>query len=137
MQINAVSDSSNSVGLLPSNDKVFTQVVNLTSTDPGNQGTGSLAIRNIGLTDLVEQIFTGLKPNTPYTLSLSKSVNATFTSDYELNSFLTHATGKYLGQSTGLIKKLDPNLNIASYRHIILTENKNSQVLLLDNAQSK
>src|SRR5450432_1431532 len=87
----AVSDSNNRVGLLPLNDKAFTQVINLTSVVRGDQGVGRLAIRTIGLADLVEQIFTGLKPNTSYTLSLSRSDSAPFKSDYELNSFLTDA----------------------------------------------
>ncbi len=130
---NAVTDSGNHTGLHPLNDKIFTQVVNLKSMVTGDQGIGRLAIRSIGLTDLVEQIFTGLKPNTSYTLSLSRSDNAPFSSDYQLNSFLSDATGKYLGQSTGLIKKLDANSNTAPYRHIILTENNTGQVLLLDN----
>ncbi|MEJ0079945.1 MAG: hypothetical protein WDM78_03040 [Puia sp.] len=98
----------------------------------GDQGIGRLAIRSIGLTDLVEQIFTGLKPNTSYTLSLSRSDSAPFSSDYQLNSFLTDAAGKYLGQSTGLIKKLDANSNTATYRHIILTENNHGETVLLD-----
>ena len=133
---NAVTDSGNHTGLHPLNDKIFTQVVNLKSMVAGDQGIGRLAIRSIGLTDLVEQIFTGLKPNTSYTLSLSRSDSAPFSSDYQLNSFLSDATGKYLGQSTGLIKKLDANSNTAPYRHIILTENNTGQVLLLDNTQS-
>ena len=132
---NAVTDSGNHIGLLPLNDKVFTQVVNLKGTTQGEQGVGRLAIRSIGLTDLVEQIFTGLKPNTSYTLSLSGSETAPFTTDYKLNSFSTDAAGKYLGQSTGLIKKLDANAPGDSYRHIILTENSNGQVVLLDNSQ--
>jgi YVTN family beta-propeller protein len=132
----AVSDSNNRVGLLPLNDKAFTQVINLTAVVPGDQAIGRLAIRTIGLADLVEQIFTGLKPNTSYTLSLSRSDNAPFKSDYELNSFLTDASGKYLGQSTGLIKSLNANSKSIAYKHVILTEIDNEQVLLQDHIQS-
>lgn len=133
---NAVSDSGNRVGLMPLNDKTFTQVITLTAVIPGGQGVGRLAIRTIGLADLVEQIFTGLKPNTSYTLSLSRSESAPFKSDYEINSFLTDISGKYLGQSTGLIKKLDPGLSIASYKHVILNESNTGQVSLLDQVQA-
>jgi YVTN family beta-propeller protein len=133
---NAVSDSGNRVGLLPLNDKTFTQVINLTAVIPGDQGIGRLAIRTIGLADLVEQIFTGLKPNTSYTLSLSRSDSAPFKSDHELNSFLTDASGRYLGQSTGLIKNLNINSDSTSYKHIILTENNYDRVLLLDHVQT-
>jgi YVTN family beta-propeller protein len=133
---NAVSDSGDRVGLLPLNDKAFTQVINLTAVIPGDQAIGRLAIRTIGLADLVEQIFTGLKPKASYTLSLSRSDSAPFKSDYELNSFLTDASGKYLGQSTGLIKNLNINSDSTSYKHIILTENNYDRVLLLDHVQT-
>jgi DNA-binding beta-propeller fold protein YncE len=133
---NAVSDSNNRVSLVPLNDKALSQVVNLTGIDPSDPAIGRLAVRSIGLTDLIEQIFTGLKPNTSYTLSLSGSGGAPFKSDYELNSFLTDSKGKYLGQSTGLIKRLDASSNIAPYKHIILIENSSQQILLLDNIQT-
>lgn len=133
---NAVTDSGNRTGLHPLNDKIFTQVLNMKSRVPGDQGIGRLAIRSIGLADLIEQIFTGLKPNTSYTLSLSRSDSVPFSSDYQLNSFVSDAAGKYLGQSTGLIKKLDANSTTVPFRHIILTENNNGETVLLDDEQS-
>jgi DNA-binding beta-propeller fold protein YncE len=130
---NAVSDTNNRVGLIPLNDKAFTQVINMTGVLPDDRAIGRLAVRSVGLANLVEQIFTGLKPNTSYTLSLSRSERAPFTSDYELNSFTTDATGKYIGQSTGLIKKLDAHAGGESFKHIFLTKNDNMQLALLDN----
>jgi YVTN family beta-propeller protein len=129
---NAVSDPNNREGLVPLNDKNITQVVNLAGAGRVGSGIGRLAIRSIGLADLIEQIFTGLKPNTSYTLALTRSYKLPYHPDYELNSFVTDGTGKYLGQSTGLIKSISGTDDNSSYNHIFLFENGMGTVILSD-----
>jgi DNA-binding beta-propeller fold protein YncE len=129
---NAVSDPNNHEGLVPLNDKTITQIVNLTGVGRVGSSIGRLAIRSIGLTDLIEQIFTGLKPNTSYTLGLTRSDKMPYHPDYELNSFITDGTGKYLGQSTGLIKSIGGTDDNSSYDHIFLFEKGTGTVIFSD-----
>lgn len=120
---NAISGRKKSTtGLSPLNDSTSTEVMVLNSLSKSESAHGRLAIRSIGLTDLVEQAFTFLKPNTAYTLALSKSPTAPFNPDYEINSFVTDNQGKYIGQSTGLIKTLDQDLPEQFYTQVILFE---------------
>jgi YVTN family beta-propeller protein len=132
----AVTDTKNVAGLSPLNDTASTQVIALNNLNNDIKGHGRLAIRSIGLTDLIEQIFNSLKPNTSYTLALSRSMNAPYTADYEINSFVADAQGKYSGQSTGLIKKLNNSEDIQSYKHIVLIDNSIGQTVLLDRLSS-
>jgi YVTN family beta-propeller protein len=130
---NAVTDPENMIGLSPLNDTTFTQVVVLNSLNKDSPAHGRLSIRGIGLADLVEQAFTSLKPNTSYTLALSKSAIPPFIADYEINTFLTDEQGKYNGQSTGLIKTLNNNSGTQAYRHVILIDNSSKGIILIDN----
>lgn len=118
---NAVTGSSNNAGLTPLNDTAATQVVNMQPINQDLPASGRLAIRTIGLIDLVEQLFKGLKSNTSYSLFLSKSGAAPYNEDFEINIFKTDAQSKYAGQTTGLVKKInDADSNL--YKHILLTE---------------
>jgi len=129
---NAVSDTHNREGLSPLNDTASTQVIPMMAIDKDNKAKGRLAVRSIGLTDLVEQIFNSLKPNTSYTLALSKSDRAPFTPDTEINTFTTDAMGKYTGQSTGLIKTLGGDSSMQAYKHLILIDPTSKETVLLD-----
>lgn len=130
---NAVSDTKNRAALSPLNDAAATQVIVMNSLSKDNNAHGRLAVRSIGLADLVEQAFNFLKPNTPYTLALSKSPAAPYSGDYEINSFVADEQGKYSGQSTGLIKTLKNISTNESYKHVILIDDSNKQTILLDN----
>lgn len=128
----AVTDAANNLNLTGLNDTAATQVINMTSIAQSTMAKGRLAIRSIGLADLVEQIFTGLKPNGSYTLGLSKAADAPLTNDYDINTFSTDANGKYVGQSTGLVKTLDIAASMPNYRHVVLIENLTKKVILID-----
>jgi YVTN family beta-propeller protein len=126
----AVSDPKNIAGLQPLNDSTATSIVSLTM--PGSTARGRLAVRPIGLADLVEQIFTALKPNTSYTLFLTYARSAPYSKDYEVNSFTTDAQGKYNGQSTGLVRQTDNVHPARVYEHVVLTENATMYPVLTD-----
>jgi YVTN family beta-propeller protein len=127
---NAVTDIDNRANLSPLQDTAFTQVVTLTGSDNNNKATGRISIRSIGLTDLVEQIFNSLDPNTSYTLALTRSSNPPFKPDYEINTFVTDARGHYAGQSTGLVKKLNNDSQEQDYHYLILIENGSTMTIL-------
>jgi len=128
----AVTDTKSRVGLSKLDDSAATEVINIRSGEPNDKAIGRLAIRSIGLTDLVEQIFMNLMPSTSYTLLLSKSSSAPYSPDYQINNFTTDATGKFLGQSTGLVKTVgEPDLG--QYKHIILINDATKKVVLTDN----
>ena len=129
---NAVVDHTKSLeNLSPLNDSVSTQIISLNSIN-GNAAHGNLAVRPIGVTDLIEQIYTNLIPGKTYTLAFSKSAVAPFTNDYEVNTFIANAQGKYSGQSIGLIKSVN-NTSAKDYKHLILIDNDTKDVVLLDN----
>ncbi len=119
-------------GLTALNDPAFTQVVEMSVAGTTTNEHGRLAIRPIGLTTLIEQIFTSLKPNSAYTLALSNSTVAPFEASYELNSFTTDEHGRYVGQSTGVIQKLDDQQGHQSYKRIILVNAKSGELILSD-----
>lgn len=127
---NAVTGTNGNSYLRVLNDTTATQVVEMFHSTTNTKGAGKLAIREIGLTDLVEQIFTMLEPNTAYTLSLTHSTNTPYTPDYEINSFTTDGQGKYVGQSTGVIKKMDATES-DEYHHLILVKKSNNEVVLV------
>jgi len=126
---NAVSGNSDISGLTGLNDTVASEAINLTnSTHP--KAIGRIDVRSIGLTDLVEQIFNGLEPNHPYTLALSHSENAPYHADYDINAFTTDKTGRFLGQSTGLVKSNGPD-KMAEFKKLILIDNATGGVELV------
>jgi len=126
----AVSNPENKVNLTPLNDTTSTQVVSLNNISPEIKGHGRLAVRSIGLADLVEQIFTTLEPNRSYTLALSKTAAAPYTLDYPINTFTTDLQGKYMGQSTGLINRI--NGGSETYRHVVLIDVATKKTVLVD-----
>jgi YVTN family beta-propeller protein len=129
---NAVANFKDQDRLAPLNDSSATEVIYLDPQDKSIPSKGRLAVRPIGLADLVEQIFTGLRPATSYTLALSKSASPPYKPDYEVNTFTTDANGKYSGQSTGLIKSVNGS-NDQKFRHVILINNSSKQVELTGN----
>ena len=133
----AVSDADNKVGLKPLNDVKATQVIELKDANGNDKSYGSLAVRSIGLTDLVEQIFTSLQPNKSYTLALTKSLKAPYKADYEINTFTTDANGKYSGQSTGLIKTVSSSQANSDYKHVILIDKSNGKLVMIDKLSGK
>ncbi|MES2425320.1 MAG: YncE family protein [Bacteroidota bacterium] len=127
---NAVSNSGDKTGLVGLNDQKATVVIDLKPAGQSPAARGRIAVRTIGVIDLVEQIFTKLEPNSVYTLSLSRSNGAPYESDYEVNTFTTDAQGKYLGQSTGIIKALN-GIENKDYKHVVLTKNNSKEAVLL------
>ena len=133
----AVSDANNKVGLKPLNDVKSTQVIELKTANGNDKSFGTLAVRSIGLADLVEQIFTSLPPNKSYTLALTKSLKAPYKADYEINTFTTDAKGKYSGQSTGLIKTVSSSEANADYKHVILIDKSDGKLVMIDKLSGK
>jgi YVTN family beta-propeller protein len=127
---NAVTNGDGKEGLVALNDTTATQVLTMQPADETITANGKLAIRTIGLIDLVEQLFKGLKANTAYTLFLSKSNAARYNDDFEINNFKTDGQGKYAGQSTGLVKHTNGDLSNA-YNHVVLIETDSKQTILL------
>lgn len=112
-----------------------TQVVlmqNMTADNPG--ATGQLSVRPAGLTDLVEQLFLHLKPNTAYSLALSRKDSAPYSADYVINSFTTDANGKYAGQSTGLLKSTSA-VQTDTFKKVILIDNTTGDVMMTASAE--
>ncbi len=132
---NAVYDYTKSLeNLKPLQDTTATQIITLNSLN-GSASHGRLAVRPVGVTDLIEQIFTGLIPGNSYTLAFSKSMNVPFANDYEVNHFVADVHGKFGGQSAGLVKSaVDPTAQ--DYKHIILIDNNTKETVLLDNLNS-
>lgn len=128
---NAVTNSTGKAGLTPFNDTAPTEVVDMQPINQTTTVSGRLAIRTIGLIDLVEQLFKGLKSNTSYSLFLSKSDAAPYNEDFEIDNFQTDAHGKYAGQTTGLVKKISADADSNTYKHIVLTENGTKQVVMI------
>jgi YVTN family beta-propeller protein len=128
---NAVSDSGKT-NLTPLNDASETQVIQLKNVSKKSGAQGKLAVRPIGLTDLVEQIFSGLEPDTPFTLALTKAHKAPYTTDYEINSFKSDLNGKFTGQSTGILKSVSRAGDAHDYKHIFLINNNTKEAVLVD-----
>jgi YVTN family beta-propeller protein len=121
---NAVNNAGGSEGLRPLNDSAATAIITLKSLASNSASRGRLAFRPIGLTDLVEQIFTGLIPEHTYRLVLTKSLKAPYHSDYEINEFTVDQNGKYNGQSTGLTRTIQSSGNLGPYQHLLLIDTK-------------
>lgn len=126
---NAVTSGNGTQGLKLLQDPASTQVVVMKNLVNGSSATGQLAIRPIGLTDLVEQLFLKLKPSTAYILALTNSDKAPYVADYEINSFITEANGKYAGQSTGLVKSTTSSQE--PYKHVILIDKSTGEVVMI------
>jgi YVTN family beta-propeller protein len=101
---NAVSKTGNTINLSPPFNPEANQIVTLHGIDKREEGYGRLVVRSIGLTDMVEQIFTSLEAGNSYTLTVTNSDHAPFTNHFAINTFTADGNGKYNGQSTGLIK---------------------------------
>lgn len=129
---NAVSETGNATNLNPPFNPEANQVVTLHGIDKSEKGYGRLVVRSIGLTDMVEQIFTSLQAGNSYTLAVTNSDRAPFSNYFAINSFTADVNGKFNGQSTGLIKKLSTMGPTCIYKHIILTNNRNGKVVLID-----
>lgn len=128
--VNAVTGGIGTENLKPLQDPAATEVVVMQPVAQGTKIRGELSVRTIGASDLVEQLFLNLNPNTAYTLALSKSDSAPYTSDYEINSFETDEKGKYAGQSTGLIKS---RLTTESpFKRVILIEAQTNQPVMVN-----
>lgn len=128
---NAVSGGAGSMeGLTPLHDTNSVQLFILNSTNGDSIAHGRIAVRTVGLSDLVEQSFSGLQPNTSYTLALSGSVAAPFEAGYAINSFSTDGQGKYLGQSTGMINTLDGKTGSTVYKSLILLDTHAKSIVL-------
>lgn len=129
--VNAVTSGTGMDNLKPLQDPTATQVVVMSPIAQGTKMRGELSVRTIGASDLVEQLFLNLKPNTAYTLALSKSDTAPYSPDYEINSFVTDDKGKYAGQSTGLIKSR--LADSSSFKRVVLIEVSTSQPVMMNN----
>lgn len=129
--VNAVTSGTGMENLKPLQDSTATQVVVMSPGTQGSKMRGELSVRTIGASDLVEQLFLNLKPNTAYTLALSKNDTAPYTSDYEINSFVTDDKGKYAGQSTGLIK--GRLADSSPFRRVVLIEVSTGQPVMVNN----
>jgi len=125
----AVTGDSSTLGLSALNDTLASQAITLTN-GAHPKAIGRIDVRTIGLTDLVEQIFNGLEPNHPYTLALSHSENAPYHAEYEINAFTTDKTGKFMGQSTGLIKS-NGTAEMAPFKKMVLIDDATNEVELL------
>jgi len=129
---NAVTDTKNKANLTPLTDSTATQLITLTPAGNNGHGLGRLAIRPVGLADLVEQIFSNLQPNGSYTLAFTRSKTAPYATDYEINQFKVDDKGKYMGQSTGLVRSTEKKANTNAYEHIVLIDNKTQEAVLID-----
>lgn len=128
----AVVKSSGLMGLTPLADTSDTRIITLKGAAANTSAIGRLAVRPIGIADLVEQIFSALRAGGDYTLALTRSEKAPYKSDYEINSFKADPKGKYSGQSTGLVKNVGPGPKAIDYKHIILIDQSTGETVLID-----
>lgn len=126
----AVTTGNGLANLKPLQDAAATQVIVMQGL--ADAASGKLVVRPAGLTDLVEQLFLRLKPNAAYTLALSYSADAPYSTDYVINSFTTDANGKYAGQSTGLVKSPADSPS-ETYKQVVLTERASGHVVMIGN----
>ena len=128
---NAVEDKGDTAGLSPLQNAVQTQTIVMKGVS--SNGLGRIAVRPIGLTDLVEQIFGGLTPAHAYVLALTHSKEPPFTIDVVLNSFTTDPAGKYMGQSTGLVKTTNAQADVQPFTWLLLQDKATGKVVLQSN----
>lgn len=132
----AVTTGTGMMNLRPLQDTAATQVIVMQNlTEDNSAASGQLVVRPAGLTDLVEQLFLRLKPNTTYTLALSHSAAAPYSADYTINSFTTDPNGKYAGQSTGLVK-VTTDSPAETYKQVILTEKPSGTIVMIGNTEN-
>jgi len=129
---NAVSNVNAALNLSPLGDVATTNIVVLKDPAGNTSGIGRLAFRPIGLTDLIEQIFTGLTPDREYDLVFTRSKNAPYKSDDTINTFHTDAQGKFSGQSTGIVKSNSNMVAGSDYEHIVLIDKVTNRPVLLN-----
>lgn len=133
----AVTTGNGTANLKPLQDAAATQIIIMQNLAAGNTAsTGQLVVRPAGLTDLVEQLFLHLQPNTTYTLALSHSAEAPYSADYVINSFTTDTNGKYAGQSTGLVKSASAVSPAETYKRVILIEKVSGNVVMIGYAEN-
>ncbi|WP_205780465.1 YncE family protein [Mucilaginibacter limnophilus] len=125
--VNAGPVTPVTTGLSPLNAADKSQVIKLKSTS-AIMPTGMLNIRSVGLTDLVQQDFKKLEPNTAYTLALTNSIQQPYNADYVINSFKTDDKGTFSGQSTGIIKTVGKTM--ANYKMVILIKDTNKVTVM-------
>jgi len=124
---NAVAHPENANHLTALNSNNNTQVIAMKEKNMGT-GKGTLVVRSIGLTDLVQQNFNHLQPNETFTLALTKSVNEPYTADYIINTFKTDDKGNYTGQTTGVIQSLNVRAD-QQFQQIVLMNAEGKAVL--------
>lgn len=127
--VDAVTNGNGTEGLRLLQDSAATEVIVMKNIVNDSLATGQLAVRQVGLTDLIEQLFLKLKPSTAYTLALTNNDAAPYNPDYEINSFVTEPNGKYAGQSTGLVKSTTSSQK--PYKHVILIEKVTGEVVMV------
>lgn len=127
---NAVNNAGDKMNLSPLRDPQATQIIKLTPTDKDDKANGQLAIRSIGKIELVEQLFLKLKPETVYTLALSKSENAP-NADYPLNEFQTENNGKFAGQTPTVFNNAAMTTGAEKYECVILIETASKKVVMI------
>lgn len=126
----AVTKGTGAENLKPLQSPVAAQVVVMSPLEKGSQMRGEVSIRTVGPANLVEQLFLNLKPNSAYTLALSKSDRAPYSDDYEINAFVTDDKGKYTGEATGLIKSRLADQS--PFKHVVLFEAANNLPVMLN-----
>lgn len=123
----AVSDDAGNKALSKLPAGGGTQVVKFNPVKMDSPAKGQIAVRSIGPTDLVEQLFTQLKPNAFYSLVLSRD-NKTGEDSIAINAFVTDETGKYAGQSTGLLKSSTSTRE--PFTHLLVVEKESNEIVL-------
>ena len=127
---NASPANASKENLTPLNLADKSQVIKLMNKD-NSMSSGMLNVRSVGLTDLVQQDFKKLEPNTSYTLALTNSSNDTFNADYVINSFKTDEKGAFSGQSSGIIKSV--GTGGADYKHVVLIDDLSKKLVMISN----
>ena len=125
--VNAGPVTPVTTGLSPLNAANKSQVIKMKSTG-AISATGVLNVRSVGLTDLVQQDFKKLEPNTAYTLALTNSTEQPYKTDYVINAFKTDAKGAFSGQSTGIVKSVGKPM--ADYKMVILINDANKTTVM-------
>lgn len=131
---NAVSKPENAENLVPLATTKAPFTMDLALVNGNTQGKGVVAVRAIGLADLIEQEFIQLKPGTKYSVALAKT-RGTTEGSYEINRFTTNPKGGYKGQSTGLTKSVDSKET--DYASIILVELATGKIVMESSPEKK
>lgn len=124
---NAVSGKEAGSGLtkLPAGGETLT--ISFKPVAPDSAAKAQIAVRTIGASDLIEHLFTQLKPNTGYTLFLAMK-STPGPEDQAIQAFVTDEKGKYAGHSTGLLNRASSEKE--KFTRLLLIENNSKQVVL-------